>query len=487
LVSAAGSDGTMVAASKGRPKVAADGGPDAADLSLPEAGGRLWQLAWPSIISELSVPLLGLVDTLVVGHMADARDLSGVALATSAYNPLLMIFNFLRMGTSGVTAQAFGAGDRRELMAGAARGICLGLFFGTLLCLLRSPLAALSFGCIEAPDADTLDRAETYYRTRVLGTPAALANFVVQAWLVGVQRPEQALAANLVLNVSNAVLCILLGWTLELGVAGVGAATAVANYLALAFGAAQIWRVSQQLPWLADSCSGQESIDWALVFDAGRLLKMATLNGNIFFRSVCVMFIVTDFTALSAQLGSAALAANNLLMQMQMLISFGADGFANAASAMVGEAIGRGRPGQLRTVFLASLRWAAILGLGFTLAFVLCGRAILAALTSHAEVVAYAAAYLPWQWAAPLLSVAAYLMDGVFVGATRPREMRDATFLALVAFAAVGHTLGGSNNNLWAAYLLHVVIRSAALLCWYPRIEAAAGLRAAQPLLTAEA
>uniref|UniRef100_A0A7S1PJB0 Protein RFT1 homolog n=1 Tax=Alexandrium catenella TaxID=2925 RepID=A0A7S1PJB0_ALECA len=151
---------------------------------------------------------------------------------------------------------------------------------------------------------------------------------------------------------------------------------------------------------------------------------------------------------------------------------------------MVGEAVGRGRPQQVRTVCRAALRWAALLGMGFSLAFVLFGRLVLGALTWHAEVVEYATAFLPWQWAAPLLSVAAYFMDGVFVGATRPREMRDATFLAMAAFLAVGHGLGRSNNWLWAAFLLHVIIRAAALLCWYPRVEAAASQRAAsRPLL----
>lgn len=449
-------------------------------LAASQANRRFFHLALPSIISELTTPLLGIVDTVVAGHLADARDLSGTALATAAYTPLLMVFNFLRMGTGATTAQAFGAQNAHELLAGVARGICVAALIGIVLCSLQQPLMMLSFTFIHAPDPGTLDRALAYYRMRILGVPAALSNFVVQAWLIGVQRTDQALATNLVLNLCKAFLCILFGWGLDFGVAGIGAATAIASYLALAFGIYQIWRVSQQLPWLTDD---KRAIDWALVFEKRKLVELASLNLNIFLRSICMMFIVTDFTSLSAKLGTTALAANNLLMQMQMLISFGADGFANAAEAMIGESVGLGRSSQVRIVFTASLRCDAVLGLGFTFVYWLFGRLVLGALTSHIEVVSYAAVYLPWQWIAPLLSVTAYLMDGVFVGATRPREMRNATFLALAVFIIVGHSYRGSNNVLWLAYLLHVIVRAVALLCWYPRIEHAVDLAGKQPLL----
>ena len=187
---------------------------------------------------------------------------------------------------------------------------------------------------------------------------------------------------------------------------------------------------------------------------------------------------VTDFTSLSAKLGSAALAGNNLLMQLQMLISFGADGFANAGEAMVGQAIGLGNSRRVRQIFGALMCWGLLLGLAFTAVYIFCGRLILLALTSHPQIVDYAEAYLPWQWCAPLLSFTAYLMDGLFVGATQPSKMRDATFLALLIFWLVSHSVSElSNDLLWGAFMLHLLVRAAVLLYWYKGLERAADER----------
>ncbi|CAE7902170.1 dinF, partial [Symbiodinium sp. KB8] len=455
---------------------------------------RIFALAWPSILSELSTPFLGLVDTMVVGHFNEARDVASLALALAAYNPLLLagnprnigfaesagaqkVFNFLRMGFGGVTAQAYGAKDSQELAAGALRGLAVGCVLGSLLCLLRGPLAQLLFGFLHVPDEATLDRALAYFQTRVYGTPAALSNFVVQAWLINIQRTDVALATNLVLNLCNAFLCILLGCLLDYGIEGVATATVISNYVALAFGCYQIWWNLQRLPWLAEG-SQHIQLEASAVFSSRKLAKLATLNVNILVRSVCMMVIVTDFTSLSGKLGSAALAGNNLLMQLQMLISFGADGFANAGEAMVGQAIGLGDSHRVRQVFGALMCWGLLLGLAFTALYITCGRQILFTLTSHPEIVAYAEAYLPWQWCAPLLSFTAYLMDGLFVGATQPSKMRDATFLALLVFWLVSHAQSSlSNDVLWGAFMLHLLVRAAVLLYWYRGIEVAADER----------
>lgn len=311
----------------------------------------------------------------------------------------------------------------------------------------------------------------------VYGTPAALSNFVVQAWLINIQRTDVALATNLVLNLCNAFLCILLGCLLDYGIEGVATATVISNYVALAFGCYQIWWNLQRLPWLAEG-SQHIQLEASAVFSSRKLAKLATLNVNILVRSVCMMVIVTDFTSLSGKLGSAALAGNNLLMQLQMLISFGADGFANAGEAMVGQAIGLGDSHRVRQVFGALMCWGLLLGLAFTALYITCGRQILFTLTSHPEIVAYAEAYLPWQWCAPLLSFTAYLMDGLFVGATQPSKMRDATFLALLVFWLVSHAQSSlSNDVLWGAFMLHLLVRAAVLLYWYRGIEVAADER----------
>lgn len=434
---------------------------------------RIFTLAWPSILSELSTPMLGLVDTIVVGHFPSSVDLGALGLAIAAYNPLIVVFNFLRMGFGGVISQAMGAKDEAELMACAVRGVLLGISVGSLLCIIREPLATLIFGYVlHEPSPETLQQARSYFQVRILGAPAALSNYVVQAWLINVQRTDLALAANLILNLSNAALCISFGYVLDYGIVGVATATAVSNYLAFTFGIIQISRVSQQLPWLESGRrpSWWPSINWALVFQSQRLLKLASLNGNVVLRSICMMTIVTDFTSLSVRLGSSALAGNNLLMQLQMMISFAADGFANAGEALIGEAIGQGDSGRVRLIFKGLMSWGLVLGFVFMLIFVTGGHCILTALTSHEDVVSYASDYLPWQWAAPILSFTAYLMDGVFVGAAKPSNMRDATFMALVVFWTVGH-ISADNNVLWGAYMLHLITRAAVLLYWYPAVE----------------
>ncbi|CAK9010489.1 unnamed protein product [Durusdinium trenchii] len=437
---------------------------------------RIFHLAWPSILSELSTPLLGLVDTVVVGHFADAEDLAALALAIAAYNPLIVVFNFLRMGFGGVIAQAAGARDVEELVACSVRGILLGLAVGLTLSMAREVLASLLFGMVlHQPDPETTMVAQSYFQCRILGAPAALSNYVVQAWLINVQRTDIAMAQNVLLNLCNAVLCVVLGdlavflplsYVLDGGIVGVAWATVLSNYLAFAFGVMQISRVAHTLPWV----KAPLAINWHLVFQPQRLLRLASLNGNVVLRSICMMTIVTDFTSLSAKLGSSALAANNLLMQLQMLISFGADGFANAGEALVGEAIGQGDPRKVRRTVQALLTWGFLLGLGFTLLFMVFGHQILGVLTSHQEVLHYASIYLPWQWAAPTLSFTAYLMDGVFVGAARPSSMRDATFLAMLVFCAIAH-ISPDNNLLWAAYMLHLITRAAVLGYWYPAVE----------------
>jgi len=186
-------------------------------------------------------------------------------------NPLLFVFGFLRMGTGGLIAQAFGAEDGLEAVAGIVRSLSVAIILGLLLFVLEKPLAWGAFSIIHAPDAKVLMRAQTYFQARLAGAPAALGNFSIKAWLIGMQRPRQALIANLFLNISNALLCVLLSWFLDFGVAGVGFATAMANYISFVFGLLQILYVSREVPWVLQRQPGQSKLDWTLLFDKSRL------------------------------------------------------------------------------------------------------------------------------------------------------------------------------------------------------------------------
>eukprot|EP00928_Gymnodinium_smaydae_P039330 TRINITY_DN26889_c0_g1_i1.p1 TRINITY_DN26889_c0_g1~~TRINITY_DN26889_c0_g1_i1.p1 ORF type:complete len:455 (-),score=107.25 TRINITY_DN26889_c0_g1_i1:160-1524(-) len=432
---------------------------------------EVFSLAWPSILSELSTPLLGAVDTLVVGHLSDVSDLSGVALATAVMNPLLFIFNFLRMSTGGLTARALGAEDAREILAILLRSLCVAVGIGLCLIAFQMPLAMLGFGFVHPPDAATTDRALLYFRARILGAPAALSNFALQAWLNAVKYPKNLLAMTLVLNVTNMVLCIWFAWFLGYGVAGVGFATALANYVALLFGAFQVWRIYPLLPCVAKTPAEERRVTLGFLLDRSKVIKLLVVQGNVFLRSVFLMTLITTFNAYSAALGTVPLAANNLLMQLQMFLSYGSDGFANAAQALIGKAAGQRSVEEARAAALAVARWSLFVIMVYTVMYVACGRLILESLTWHTRIVDYAATYLPFQWIAPLVSVAAYILDGVFVGANCYRDMRDANFFGMLAFLLVTIAWKGSNVGLWVAYLLHLIVRALVLLWKYPKLE----------------
>eukprot|EP00927_Polykrikos_kofoidii_P036844 TRINITY_DN31072_c0_g1_i1.p1 TRINITY_DN31072_c0_g1~~TRINITY_DN31072_c0_g1_i1.p1 ORF type:complete len:455 (-),score=42.84 TRINITY_DN31072_c0_g1_i1:42-1406(-) len=430
-------------------------------------------LAVPNIMSGVSTALLGFVDLAVVGHLPDSAALAGLALALGVYHPCFFVFMFLRTSTVGLTAQAFGARDREEIVACAVRGVGLGLCIGSVMASLCLPLAAVGFRIVTVADPIALERAHTYFYARMLGAPAALANYAVQGWLTGVQETRKVLMMNVVLNVSNFVLCIILGLCLHFGVTGVGLATSLANYTALACG---LWQISALIPALPSDGDAMDfvAVSRARLFDTSQWTKLVVINTTIFFRSACLMLIITCFVSWSGSFGVVPLAANNILIQLQILISSGMDGFANAAEAMVGEAIGAGEPTSVRSSFFACFRMSSLLAIAFTGFFFVFDSQLLSLLTSRADVYSYAMAYSPWNWVAPLISFVAYLMDGVYVGATMSKEMRDSMLLATASFFASTYFFGSSNTGLWCAFFIHYLVRGAFLLLWYPRVEEAA-------------
>lgn len=255
---------------------------------------------------------------------------------------------------------------------------------------------------------------------------------------------------------------------MDFGVAGVGYATAIANYIAFAFGISRVCAIYPRLPCVV---AAQKDMDWSVFLDPAKVRELLVVQGNVFLRSLFVMYIVTDFNAYSASLGAVPLAANNLLMQLQMFISYGADGFANAAEALVGKATGMGSIVEVRKTVAAVVRWSVIVIIIFTLVYVFVGRLILECLTSHIRIVEYATGYLRWQWIAPVASVAAYILDGIFVGANCFRQMRDANFFGFLIFVLLLHTIPFSNDALWGAFLAHLLVRAGTLMCKYPQLE----------------
>jgi len=428
---------------------------------------RVWRLAGPIIVSNITVPLLGIVDTAVVGHLPKAYYLGAVAVGALIFDFLYWGVGFLRMGTTGFTAQAHGAGDDDEIRAALARAALVAGAIAALILILQKPIVEIAMALIEAgPEVERLARA--YYGIRVWGAPAALLNTVILGWLLGLQNARASLIVMVAVNGINMALDYLFVVRFGLAVEGVAAASLIAEYAGLAIGAVLVARALGRL-------DGGFGGGWsrARILEARALRHTIAVNRDIFLRSLCLIAAFAYMTALGARLGDVVLAANAVLMNLVYFMSFGLDGFANAAQALVGRAVGARDRAAYRGVVRASALWALATAAGFAAVYLGAGTQIIDLLTSVAEVRAAARAVLPWLIVAPLIAVWSYQFDGIFFGATRSREMRNAMAVSLALYVAT--TLVAlplwANQGLWFSFVLFMAARALTLAYYYPRIE----------------
>jgi multidrug resistance protein, MATE family len=432
-------------------------------LRDPARHGAVFALALPMVFSNITTPLLGLVDTWVIGHLSQAWFLGGVSVGATLINLIFWLLGFLRMSTTGLTAQAHGAASGRDLLDTLARAMGLALVMGVLVMALVLPLLPHIIG-LSGGSAEVQHYAGQYVAVRIWSAPAALCNLVIMGWLLGLQDARSPMALLILSNLINMVLDALfvlgLGWEVK----GVAAASLIADYCALGVG---IWLVSRRLRSLAPDVWQGALSRWR---QWPALLRLLGLNRDIFIRSLCLQLCFAFMTLQGARLGDVTVAANAVLLNLLMLISYGLDGFAYGAEAMVGRAIGRRDRQGLREVIVLNLGWALLVAAGFTLIFGLAGQALIASITSLPEVILEAQRNLPWLVVMPLLAVWCFLFDGIFIGATRAREMRNSMLVAVFAgFFPVWwlcQPLGSS--ALWAAMAALMVGRglSLGLLCW---------------------
>jgi MATE family multidrug resistance protein len=422
---------------------------------------RVWRMAGPIILSNISVPLLGAVDTAVIGHLPDPAYLGAVAIGAMIFNFLYWGFGFLRMGTTGFVAQAAGAGDAAELRAIFGRALLVALAIAALLIVAQGPIGRLALGLSEA-SAAVESNAALYVAVRIWSAPATLGNYVILGWLLGLQRAKTALALQLVMNIVNLGLSVWFVLGLGWGVQGVAAATATAEYAAAAVG---LWQVLRTLP-------GQAGWDLARILDRARLLALLRVNRDIFIRTLCLISAFAWFTLQSARLGDVVLAANAVLLNFQSIMAFALDAFAFAAEALTGGAIGA----RDRRAFHEAVRAAALWSAGFALLFMLAygafGRLMVDLLTDLPAVRRVAYDLLPWVIVSPLVSVWSFLLDGIYIGATRGAEMRNGAIIALLAFVAAEALLVPQlgSDGLWLAFTLFMAARAVPLMLWYPRL-----------------
>ncbi|WP_075182886.1 MATE family efflux transporter DinF [Pantoea sp. 1.19] len=414
----------------------------------------LWRLALPMILSNITVPLLGVVDTAVIGHLDSPVYLGGVAIGTTATSFLFMLLLFLRMSTTGLTAQAFGAGDQPGLGRAFIQPMLLALLAGVVMVLLRQPLTELALqitGGSEAVQA----QARQFMHLRWLGAPATLMNLVLLGWLLGVQYARAPVILLVVGNLVNIVLDIWLVMGVGMGVRGAALATISAEYVTLALGLIMVWRVCRRRGLsLAVMLSGWRG-------DLSRLLR---LNRDILLRSLLLQLCFASLTVLGARLGSEVVAANAILLMFMTFTAYALDGFAYAVEACSGEAVGARDARRLRAVWRAACRQAGAVALAFSLLWLIAGTQIIAMLTSLPALRELAGHYLIWQVIIPLAGVWCYLLDGMFIGATRGADMRNSMAVAALGFFLTLLTLPLLGNHaLWLAVTVFLLLRGMAL------------------------
>ncbi|MDA1193325.1 MAG: MATE family efflux transporter [Candidatus Poribacteria bacterium] len=426
----------------------------------------VWLLAAPLILSNLSIPLLGAVDTAVVGRLADASHLGGVAIGGLLFSYLYWGFSFLRMGTTGLTAQAFGANDADEVRASLGRAMLVAVVGGIGLWALQGVAMSVAFPILDA-SAEVEAHAREYVRYRIWGAPAALANFAVLGWLFGVRRTREVLIIQLAQNFTNIALDIWfvvgLGW----GVGGVGAATAISQYVGGVMGLVFVARIVRTL-------DGR----WELsrLFDTTALKTLFRVNRDIFLRTLALITSFAYFTNRSAQFGDETLAANAILQTFQGFQAFGLDGLAHAAEILVGNALGARNVAAYRRAVRVTTIWAGGVAVAYALIFWICGGWMIDLMSTLEDVRRISKQYLAWAIISPLVSVWSFQLDGIFIGATRGDAMRNGMWVALIAFVGLSLSLTGplGNHGLWLAFLLFMAVRAAMLVAYYPSIARSA-------------
>ncbi len=428
--------------------------------SLP-TNKNIWRIAAPMILSNISVPLLGMVDTGVTGHLENAAYLGAVAVGSTIFGFLYTGVNFLRMGTTGIAAQQFGANDFDGLRVSLGQALIVALTIAAILLVLHVPIGAAAISLI-GPDPAVAGFADQYFSIRIWSAPATLANFALLGWFLGLQNARVPLIVVLVINVTNIVLDLVLVVVVGMKVDGVAIASVIAEFTGLAVGLGFVVRELNRHSghWIISKLTTPR--EYTAFFG---------INAHLFVRTMALVFTLTFITAQGARLSGLILAANAILMNFQNLLAFALDGFAHAAEALVGKAVGEKDRAALQRSVVLALRWSLIVAVGFSAFFWLVGPMLVALLTDLPDIRTTTLRYLPWLIVSPLIAVWSYLYDGVFVGATLAREMRNIMLIsAFVIFIPAWYVLQFlGNDGLWLSFMLFLASRGIGMHIYYRR------------------
>jgi multidrug resistance protein, MATE family len=418
--------------------------------------GRFWRLAAVNILSNLMVPLASLFDIAFLGHLSEIRHLAGVAIATVLFNYLYWTFGFLRMGTTGLTAQAQGRGETEQVYLILFRHSAIALTIGIIILILQYPIREIGFTVLQA-DPEVLEAGRTYYNALIYGAPATLLNFVLLGWFLGKEQGREVLIFSLVNKSTNIILdyLFIVRWGLSSG--GAGASTAISQFITMLVG---LVLVSQQIPWQSWVQYKHNIINFTA------LKAIFALNRDILIRTLALVSTFAVFTNLSATLGTGILAANTLLLEIVTLAAYFIDGIAFATESIAGNLQGQGKENQLMPLLKLAGSTSLIAGLTFAIVFYLFPQELFSLLTNHSQVIEQVINYVWWLF--PILGFGslAYMLDGYFLGLTAGKILRQSTLIAaFIGFApmAIAAWHWQVNNLLWLALALFMVTRSITL------------------------
>ena len=452
-----------------------------------EHNSNILRLALPSILANITIPLVGIVDTAIVGHLSDAAAIGGIAIGTMLFDLLYWNFGFLRIGTSGLTAQAFGRVN--ELTNERVNDECRKILTQSLTIAM---IAALGIWAIQwlfvtavlaiVPcSAEVASVAREYFFVRIWAAPSTLMLMAFKGWFIGMQDTKSPMAVDILVNVVNMGASYYLAVHTPMGVVGVAWGTLIAQYSGLSLAISLLAFRYHVITWSRGLEEWKEALRWP------ELRRMMALNGNLFVRSLCFMVVYVGFTSLAGRYGDTELAVSSILMKLFMFFSFFVDGFAYAGEALVGKAYGKasgerleasGERLEVKGIVRSLFNWAIGVGLLFTVIYAVWGKGCIALMTSDAEVIDASMSYMGWLIAMPIISTLAFMWDGVFVGATAGKQIRNSMIWAAVAFVA-GYLLTYrwlGAQALYIGYFAHLVARAVYLTVEWKKVYNGYGL-----------
>ena len=423
---------------------------------------RVLTIAIPIVLSNITVPILGAVDTAVVGQLGKAAPVAAVGVGAIIITSFYWLFGFLRMGTTGLVAQAVGSKDESEVRAYLLRALILGLLAGLFIFLLRTPLMELGLW-ISPASSDVEELAQKYISIRVWSAPAAIGLYGIVGWLIALERTKSVLFLQFFMNGVNVLLDIWFVLVLNWGVQGVAIATVIAEVSALILGLFICYDRFKDKSWPT----------LRIVFSIARLKNMLSINLDILLRSIILEVIFVSFLLYGGKFGDVKLAANQVLLQFLHIAAHGLDGFALAAETLVGQAFGKKDRSILRKSIIVSSKLAFLLSCIMAISFLLFGSSLIDLMTTAENVRLEAKSYIIFITLVPILGVSAYMLDGIFIGATKTKDMRNMMFITLIFYVIAVLLLVPyfQNTGLWSALLISFIVRGAALAFRYPSLE----------------